>query len=120
MALPRKYRLRKKKEIELVKKKGKLISTPFFGLLVLKREKKPTQFAFLVSRRVSSRAVARNRIRRILSEGVRLNLARVVPGFRVVFLARKKILTEETQIVFRKIEEVLTKIGVITPLLKEK
>lgn len=47
-----------------------------------------SRFAIIVGKAVDKRAVARNRIKRVLSESVRLSLANEKPGFDTVILLR--------------------------------
>jgi len=66
--LPRKNRLRKKKEIEEVLKKGKKISGYFFSLYFLKNQLPFSRAAFSVSKKISNKAFQRNKIKRWLRE----------------------------------------------------
>jgi len=114
MALPRRYRLRLKKDFALVKAQGKLFQTPFFSLLVLSDlQLKNALFGFLISKRVDNKAVVRNRIRRILSEAVRLQLPGVGSGFKVIFLAKSVLKTKKMSAVFPLIERSLTEAGIL-------
>ena len=67
MALPKKNRLKKKKDFEEVFKKGKAVRGNFLFVRYLKNSLQFPRFAFVVSSKVSKKAVARNRIRRLRS-----------------------------------------------------
>ena len=85
--LAAKYRLRKKKDIGLVLKGGKSSKE---GPLVLKTKKNDLpfcRFAFIVSRKVSTKAVVRNKIRRKMREEVRLKIKNCQAGFDNLFIA---------------------------------
>ncbi len=60
-------------------------------LLQLSKEKGEiaSRFAFIVSTKIDKRATRRNRIRRLLSESVRHQLPKIVPGLDCVFVVRK-------------------------------
>jgi len=66
--LPQKNRLRKKKEIERVLKRGKKISGRFFSLYFLKSQLSFSRAAFSVSKKISNKAFQRNKIKRWLRE----------------------------------------------------
>lgn len=85
-------RIGKKKEFQEILKKGKMFQSPIFGLLMVKTGDEEKKFGFVVSKKISKRAVDRNRIRRLLADSVRLNLDMIKEGTRGIFLARKAML----------------------------
>lgn len=99
-------RISKKSEFEEIKNKGELIASPLFGLVWMKSdptlpETAPRQrkFGAIISKKISKKAVERNRIRRRLMEAVRLNMDIFPDRFRGIFLVKKNILEKsETEI----------------------
>lgn len=85
--LPKTNRLKKKKDIERVFKNGKGFKEDFLILKVLKNDLENSRFAFIVSQKVSKKAVLRNKIRRRLSELVRLKIKEIKKGLDIVLLA---------------------------------
>jgi len=84
-------RLRQKKDIDLVLKKGRSFFSEF---LVLKRRENNlnfSRFAFVVSKAVSPKAVERNKVKRRLRETVRGNIEGIESGFDVIFFTKKAI-----------------------------
>ena len=69
--LPKKYRLRKRKEIEKVLKEGKSKKLKFVLVKFLKNNLENSRFCILVSRKVASKATKRNKIKRLLREVIR-------------------------------------------------
>ena len=61
-----KNRLQKKKDIDLVFKKGKTFREGLIILKTLKTDLKDSRFAFIVSQKVSKKANVRNKLRRRL------------------------------------------------------
>jgi ribonuclease P protein component len=61
-------------DIPLVMKRGIRVQGRGFALIYRKRQQEPSRFAFVVSTKVDKRATVRNRMRRILSESVRLHM----------------------------------------------
>jgi len=56
---------------------------------------KTAQFTFVVSPKISKKAVIRNRIKRRLAEALRKNLTDFRPKMQIIFLAKKEILTAD-------------------------
>jgi len=85
--------LKRRKDIELVMKKGYMHQTPLFGMLVYSgKEAINKRFGFITSKKISKRAVDRNRIKRLLTEAVRRNIDKFEDKKWVVFLAKKGLL----------------------------
>jgi len=79
-------RISKKKEFDDIFKKGKSTRGTFFILKFLKNDLKLNRFAFMVSKKISLKAVVRNKIRRRLSEAVKEFRTESDKGVDVVFL----------------------------------
>lgn len=93
LMLARKNRITGKNNFEKIKNEGILYQGKAFGLAVLKREESNLpRFAFVISTKISKKAVERNRAKRRLGEAVRKNLDKTKNGFDVLFLAKKEIL----------------------------
>lgn len=97
--LHRKYRLTRKKDFEILFKDGKFFAGRFVHMQMWKidPDKYPrrvfdlneTRFGFVVSKKVSKRAVDRNLIKRRMRESVRLYIkdTAVRGGYLIAFLA---------------------------------
>jgi len=75
--LPKINRLKKKKDIERVFKRGKGFKEDFLILKIFRGDIKNPRFAFIVSSKVSKKATLRNKIRRRLSKLVGLRMGRI-------------------------------------------
>lgn len=84
--LPKENRLKKKKDIERVFKKGMSFKEDFLILKMVKNNLKKSRFAFIVSQKVSKKATLRNKIKRRLRELVRLKLKKIKGGLDFIFL----------------------------------
>ncbi len=116
--LPKQDRLPLRTELKRVQKEGKIYQSPFFGLIVNKRQvtsdkEDASRFGFIVSKRISRKAVERNRVKRLLSEAVRRLLPRIKLGWEGVFLAKKTILGRGFKEVLREVERVFEKAEVL-------
>jgi len=107
--LSKQYRFPLSLEFSRIKKEGKLTNGPSFGVLTRERgDQSFSRFGFVVSTRVDKRAVVRHRLKRLLAEVVRLNLAKIKPGIDSVFLVKKTMIGLE----FKQVEgEVLQTLG---------
>lgn len=87
MALPEINRLKKKKDFDNVFKNGKGLKGSLFFLKFIENKKNEPRFGFVVSLKVSKKAVLRNKIRRIASEIIRQNLGGIKKGVDAVIVA---------------------------------
>ncbi len=87
--LASKNRLKKKINFARIEIDGKMIQSKSFGMGIFDRkDEKISKFGFIISTKISKKAVIRNKIKRIMSEVVRLNLERIKTGLDVVFLIK--------------------------------
>jgi ribonuclease P protein component len=110
--LARDHSLSSKKDIDLVKKQGKLVSSESFSFCYMDHENqdKP-RFAFVISTKISKLATVRVKARRSLSEGVRHILVYLKPGIDVVFLAKPGIERKYTDSLMNEVKVALEKEG---------
>lgn len=85
-------RLSKRKDFQEIKEKGKIYQSPIFGLALIKKEEDVKQFGFIISKKISKRAVDRNKIKRYLADSVKNNLDKIPTGIKAIFLAKKDLL----------------------------
>lgn len=109
MALSKKNRLKKKKDFERVFKEGETAKGSFLFARYFNNEQGFPRVAFVVSLKVSKKAVVRNRIRRILSEAAGAELKNIRPA-DIVIIADKKIINIPKAEVIRDLKEVLRRI----------
>lgn len=107
MSLKKTNRLKKQKDFDLLKKKGKQVSTDLFNYVYLQEDTKRKQIGFVVSKKISKKAVARNKIRRRLSEAVRLLLPRIKPGVKAIFFVKQKIKNSSYQEIYDRVRDVI-------------
>ncbi len=70
----------------MIFKKGRGFKNGFLALRVIKNDLPESRFGFVISKKVSQKAVVRNKIRRRISEAVRLNLEKIKKGSDIVFI----------------------------------
>ncbi len=93
--LPAANRLKKERDFERVFKKGEKTRGRFFLLKFADNNLSQTRFGIAVSKKVSSRATERNKIKRKIREAIGQNLSSVKQGFDVVLLAFPPLRPEE-------------------------
>ena len=95
----------------MLRDKGKLIPGNLFGMSFLKEGEEENRFGFVISKKISKRAVDRNRIKRLLSESVKKNLEILnSKSLKIVFLAKKTLLGKKMEEVEPEVKTMLEKI----------
>lgn len=113
--LKKEHRLSGNKQIKEVFDKGEIKQSPLFGFLylVLTVERQVSavegqvKFGIVVSKKISKKAVERNRIRRKIYKGVAEMLPKIRKGFKGVFLVKKAILESSDGEIRKEIETCL-------------
>ena len=88
--LPQPHRLKRTADVTLVQKQGRSWRHPLCILISRPGSAEASRFAFIASKRVG-KAVARNRVKRLLREAVRLHLDDIQPGWDCVWIARPQL-----------------------------
>ena len=115
--LASKNRLKKKVNFARIEIDGNLFQSKSFGLGVYDRSKdfkgetnnSDSHFGFVISTKISKKAVTRNRIRRIISEVVRKNLDNIKKGFDIVFLVKPSVLNETKEQLENEVYDAISK-----------
>lgn len=85
--LPRPNRIKKNTEIERVFKRGKKFKEDFLILIATGNNLNQARFGFIVSQKISKKAVLRNKLKRRLREIVRSKLKEFKKGRDVIVMA---------------------------------
>jgi len=101
--LKKNQRIRKNKDFKVIFNEGRFFQDPFFLLKFKDNNLKKTRFGFVVSLKISKKAVDRNRIKRQLRESVKSIQESVKNGLDVVFVAKKAILHKETKDIKKRV-----------------
>lgn len=91
--LKKKYRLLKETKFD----KKDLYASPFFVLKFAKNEKSFNRFGFIVSKKIDKRATVRNRGKRKIRVCIETNFDKIKPGYDVLFILKKQILSKTTK-----------------------
>ena len=111
--LPIQYRLKTKQDFDAAKKKGQITSGKLFSFVYLDRgDSEFSRFGFIVSIKISKRAVVRNRIKRLLREAVQANILNLKPGYDCVFLSKTALIGKRYDEVLGEVNLILEKSGI--------
>lgn len=108
--LPKNNRLKKKKDFDKVFKKGKTIAGKLIFLKYLKNKLKINRFGFVVSLKLSKKAVIRNKLRRQLREVTRKKLPNIRPGLDIIIIAKPEIINKDYQDIKDELEDLFKSI----------
>ncbi len=91
--LPKEHRLSNEHDFGIVKTRGRSFFGKLFSVRILvHKSKRPARFGFVVSTKVSRRAVDRNKMKRMLREIVRKHLEDFSFGFDCVIFVKKSMI----------------------------
>ena len=79
-------RLKKEKDFERIFKKGKSFKNGFLILKIVLNDLEESRFGFIVSQKVSKKAVLRNKIKRRLRDIIQKNIAKIKKGVDVALI----------------------------------
>ena len=89
------------------------LTNPFFTIRFAKSDFEESRFVFIVSKKVSSKAVVRNRIRRQMSEGVKNLLPNIKLGYNFIFSVKKEAQFKTTAEIYKEIKSSLERAELI-------
>ena len=120
MGLPKTHRLRNRKDYRAVYEQGirryspHLTSIAFFPAENKDLVAKPaTMFGISISKKVSKKAVVRNRIKRQIKAAIRTNLPRIAPGWKIVIVVKPKAIECKYEHFLRELEKLLKQTKII-------
>lgn len=83
--LPKINRIKKKKDFEIIFKKGASLKNNLFILRFVKNNLNQNRFGFVVSQKISKKATIRNKIRRKLTEAIKIQAKNIKTGTDLSF-----------------------------------
>jgi len=93
--LPKIHRLKKDQEFRKIYHFGERIKSDFFILKHLQNKFSHSRFGFVIPAKVMKKAVARNSLKRRLTEIIRLNLEKIKTSYDIVILVHSFLEPEE-------------------------
>lgn len=111
--LKKELRIRKQKDFDKIFSEGAYFSEKFLLLKIVENGLETSRFGFIVSNKVSKKAVERNRIKRLLRETVRLKWDKIKPGFDAIFIFRDRATDKSFNEVDEVVERLLKRSGLL-------
>lgn len=108
--LKKEFRLRKQKDFENVFNKGVYFSGKYLMLKAVENNLPFSRFGFVVSKKVSKKAVERNRAKRLMSESIRLSQEEIKSGFDIIFVSRAGIVGKNFEEIKESIKKLLKRL----------
>ncbi len=112
--LSRDKRLRREKDIAMVYRKGRYGGVSSLQVKALSSKLPTSRVAIVVSKKISKRAVVRNRIKRRLSGYLGDNWQTVQPGYDIVVTVREDVSKTAPTALGQDLNSALRKSGVLT------
>ena len=109
--LQKPYRLRRNADFRRVYRQSKSISCKYLVLYPKRVKEDRLRVGFSISKKIG-KANVRNRLKRRLSEIIRLNLAHLQPGYDLIFVARGPIVGLDYRELEKNVRYLLEKSGV--------
>jgi len=103
--LAKKNRLTKEKEFKTVFRKSKSSFDDILGVKVTKNKLEYSRFGIIVSSKVSKKAVERNKIKRRLSNLIRLQKQKIIRGFDCVIIVLPPILNKKLEEISQSLDK---------------
>ena len=111
--LPKINRIRKKKDFEGIFKNSKSFKNNLFIFKVAKNNLDISRFGFVVSKKVSKKAVVRNKIKRRLVDAIKGEIKKIKTGIDIILITLPGIEKKEFSEIKETVREVLNKAGLI-------
>lgn len=110
--IPKKNRLAAKKDFTRVFAKGRLFRSHGISMKVVRNGLEESRFGFVVSNKVSKKAVVRNKIRRRLRASVGKRMKEIAPGHDVAVLVFREVLEMGFKDMDASVAKLLEKTGI--------
>ncbi|MGL5942760.1 MAG: ribonuclease P protein component [Waterburya sp.] len=120
MGLPQAHRLRNRRDYRTVYEKGFRRYSPHLTLIALAPSEQlnilaapKTKFGISISKKVSKKAVVRNRLKRQIKGVIRTKLLSISPGWKLIIVVKPKAIECKYEHFLRELEELLKQAKII-------
>ena len=118
--LKKKYRVKNFKDFKELLNSGSYFGVKEFYIKFSKNDLDYSKISVVVPIKIDKRAVVRNRIKRQISEILRLMYKNIKPGFNIVFFCKNPILNSKQKEIKDQIDFILNKSELINKCLSKE
>jgi len=111
--LKQQYRIRLQRDFDRIHNNHKKDGNKDLIIKYSPNNKDISRFAFIISNKISKKAVERNKLRRQMREVIRLKLDNIKPGYDVIFFAKKNLINQDYKKIESSITHLLQKTGIL-------
>lgn len=116
--MDKRHRLTKDAEFKRARSEGRHFGHPLLVMYVVPNQLETVRVGFSTSRRIG-KAVARNRVKRLLREAMRLRIDEIIPGWDILLIARQSASRATFHEIDAAVAQLLRRAGV-TPARKSQ
>lgn len=120
MGLPQAHRLKNRRDYRTVYEQGFRRYSPHLTLIALAPSEQlsnlaapKTRFGISISKKVSKKAVIRNRLKRQIKGVIRSKLLSIIPGWKIIIVVKPKAIECKYEHFLRELEELLKQAKII-------
>jgi ribonuclease P protein component len=110
--MDRLYRLRGREDFARLRERGRVFRHAWLNIGVVRNELPHNRYGYITGKALGN-AIQRNRVRRLLREGVRSLHERLEPGYDMLLIARSAILDRPLAEIVHTLEELARQAGVL-------
>lgn len=107
--LKKQFRIVKDTDFKKIYRFGKTFSNSFFVVKVFYNKMENSRFGFVISKKVASKTVLRNKVKRRLREIIRTNFSKIKPGFDVIIVNKLPVVGRSYKDIEKQLLELFKK-----------
>ncbi len=107
------YRLTNNKDFQIIYRRGRYYTTPFFNLHTLSNKGTFTKIGVVASKKISKKAVIRNLAKRRVREITKESYSDIIPGQNIIITIKPAIIDADIKDIRTEFRKALSKLDLI-------